>query len=220
MANKTGAVLLAGHIALETTAKLARANEETLRKRLPGYFVETAAELWCEREGGAARQSVAAQQTVAGQAKKISEKQTAQTASAEQVIAAQAAPMESLDCGWPAKSLANAGVAYTLDLTGCSILDALWHMAEAMDAGFEGDLRAILIRQETVEVCELLEVNPYESPSGGATLLCVELSQAAEVLALLQAAGIPTTQIGWLTDGNDRILHNKEQVRYLNKPRP
>ena len=40
-------------------------------------------------------------------------------------------------------------------------LSALWKMAEASEVGLEADFRKVPIRQETIEVCEIFDLNPY-----------------------------------------------------------
>ena len=56
------------------------------------------------------------------------------------------------------------------------IFAALWNMAEACNAGFTVDMKKLPILQETIEVCEALELNPYEIASGG----CAVLGQITE----------------------------------------
>ncbi len=41
------------------------------------------------------------------------------------------------------------------------ILTAIWNLTGAYETGVEFYLRQIPMRQETVEVCERLELNPY-----------------------------------------------------------
>ena len=36
----------------------------------------------------------------------------------------------------------------------------------------------------------------------------------------LKDAGIPAALIGSMTEGNDRILRNGEEIRYLDRPKP
>ena len=47
------------------------------------------------------------------------------------------------------------------------ILSGLWKMAEASGVGMDVDLRRIPIRQETIEVCERLDVDPYKLEAKG-----------------------------------------------------
>ena len=54
------------------------------------------------------------------------------------------------------------------------ILTAIWNLTGAYETGVEFYLRQIPIRQETVEVCERLELNPYRLYSQGCVLLTAD----------------------------------------------
>ncbi|MBP5733586.1 MAG: hydrogenase maturation factor, partial [Lachnospiraceae bacterium] len=79
------------------------------------------------------------------------------------------------------------------------------------------DLKKIPVRQETIEVCEVCGVNPYEMRSGGSLLVTAE--DGEKVANALEAEGIPAVVIGKLTEGSDRIILNEEEVRYLDRPK-
>lgn len=53
----------------------------------------------------------------------------------------------------------GAAAIYPLGKGG--VLGGLWNMLEQINAGMEIDLRKIPIRQETVEICEFFDLNPY-----------------------------------------------------------
>ena len=48
------------------------------------------------------------------------------------------------------------------DLGVGGVLSGMWKMAEASETGLRADLRAIPVRQETIEICERLDVNLNE----------------------------------------------------------
>ena len=96
------------------------------------------------------------------------------------------------------------------------IFTALWRLAEEAGAGLEADLRKIPIRQETVEICEYFDINPYNALSGGSLLAAVP--DGASLVDKLGREGISAAMIGRLTDGNDRILWNDGSKRYLDRP--
>lgn len=115
-----------------------------------------------------------------------------------------------------AQIAAEMAVAQVCSLADCGILTGLWQIAEAAGMGMEADLRKIPIRQETVEICEYFDLNPYYARSGGALLLAAADSDA--LILKLQDAGIPAVKIGYLNNGNDRILWNDRNKRYLDRP--
>ena len=65
------------------------------------------------------------------------------------------------------------GVSAMHDVTEGGIYGALWEVAEASGIGLEIDLKAIPIRQETVEICECFELNPYYLISSGCMQMCI-----------------------------------------------
>lgn len=93
------------------------------------------------------------------------------------------------------------------------IFRALWTLGQRAGTGLEIDLKKIPIRQETVEICNYLDVNPYELAANG-SLLCVT-GQSEALLSRLNGLGIPAAVIGMLTEGNDRVIRNGEERRFL-----
>ena len=77
-------------------------------------------------------------------------------------------------------------------------------------------MKKLPVRQETVEVCECCNLNPYELLSGGC--LVMTAPDGAGLTAALEAQGIPAVIVGKVTDSNDRILINGEDVRYMDRP--
>lgn len=96
------------------------------------------------------------------------------------------------------------------------ILSALWNFMEELECGMEVDMRAIPIRQETVEICEHFDLNPYYMLSGGAVLMAVE--EGFTALQALGQVGIQATIIGSTNQSNDRIIYNLEHNRFLDRP--
>ena len=116
-----------------------------------------------------------------------------------------------------ARTAREAGARAMHDVTEGGVFGALWEMAEAAGCGLEVDVKAIPIRQETVEVCEFFDVNPYQLMSSGSMLIAAK--DGTLMTDALQAAGIPAVVIGRMTAGTDRILRNGEEVRYLDRPK-
>ena len=51
------------------------------------------------------------------------------------------------------------------------ILAALWDMAEGAGIGLSVEMKKMTVRQETIEVCEVFHLNPYQLTSTGAVLM-------------------------------------------------
>lgn len=115
---------------------------------------------------------------------------------------------------------ARAGVGFGVsamhDVSQGGIFAALWEMAEFAGVGLEIDLKKIPIRQETIEICEFFDLNPYQLYGQGALLLGTSRGEA--LAQHLNALRIPAAVIGQTTSGNDRTLRNGEDVRFLDRP--
>lgn len=111
----------------------------------------------------------------------------------------------------------KSGVCVMHDASEGGIMATLWELAESSGVGLSIDMKKLPIRQETVEVCEFCDVNPYELLSGGCLVMTTEDGNAL-VEALLQQ-DIPAVVVGKITDSNDRIIVNGEEKRYLDKPK-
>ena len=111
----------------------------------------------------------------------------------------------------------RSGVSAMHDVTEGGIFGALWEMAEASGVGLEIDVKKIPIRQETVEICEFFGLNPYQLISSGCMLMAAK--DGNHLVRELEKAGIPAAVIGKATTGNDRVLLNEDERRFLEPPK-
>ncbi|NBH14999.1 hydrogenase maturation factor [Lachnospiraceae bacterium] len=111
----------------------------------------------------------------------------------------------------------KSGVTAMHDVTEGGIFGALWELAESSGVGLEIDLKKIPVKQETIEVCEFFGINPYELISSGCMLMASPDGNA--LLRELEKAGIHAVLIGKATQGNDRVLLNGEERRFLEPPK-
>lgn len=109
------------------------------------------------------------------------------------------------------------GVSAMHDVTEGGIFGALWEMAEASGVGLEVDLKRIPIRQETVEICEVFDINPYMLISSGAMLIGTD--HGSQLVDALERAGIHAAVVGRATAGNDRVILNGDERRFLEPPK-
>lgn len=109
------------------------------------------------------------------------------------------------------------GVTSMHDVTEGGIFGALWEIGAASKVGFEVDLKKILLKQETVEICEFYDINPYMLISSGSMLIVTD--KANLLVDRLNGEGIAAAVIGRITEGNDRIIINEEERRYLEPPK-
>lgn len=111
----------------------------------------------------------------------------------------------------------KVGVTSMHDVTEGGIFGALWEIGYAAGVGLEVDLKKILIKQETVEICEFFNINPYKLISSGCMLMVTD--KANLLVESLLAEGIPAAVIGRITEGSDRIICNGDEIRYLEPPK-
>lgn len=111
----------------------------------------------------------------------------------------------------------KSGVCAIHDASEGGIFGALWELAERAGVGLTIDLKKLPLRQETVEVCEYCNVNPYELLSGGC--LVMTSGDGPSLAAALEAEGIPAVIAGKITDSRDRIILKEDEVRYMDRPK-
>lgn len=111
----------------------------------------------------------------------------------------------------------KSGVSAMHDVTEGGIYGALWELAEASGIGLEIDLKAIPIRQETVEICEYYRLNPYQLISSGCMLMTSP--DGRKLVRDLEEAGIHASLIGRCVDGRAKKILNGSDVSYLERPK-
>lgn len=116
-----------------------------------------------------------------------------------------------------AQKAVSVGVTSMHDVTEGGVFGALWEVAESSKVGLEINLRDIPVRQETIEICEEFGLNPYELISSGSMLITT--SKGSQLVGELKKAGIGGAVIGKVTEGNDRILINGDEKRFLEPPK-
>ena len=71
-------------------------------------------------------------------------------------------------------------------------------------------------KQETIEICEVLEINPYHLWSGGCALLTAD--NGYRLCEEFYELGFSATVIGRTTADLDKAIINGESVGFLNRP--
>lgn len=112
----------------------------------------------------------------------------------------------------------KSGVYAMHDVRNGGIFGALWEISRKLGVGLNIDLKKIPVRQETIEVCEFYNLNPYALLSGGMLIMLTENGQ--DLAEKLLSQGINGQVIGCTNDGNDRIVSNQDEIRYLEPPAP
>lgn len=112
----------------------------------------------------------------------------------------------------------KSGVYAMHDVRNGGIFGALWELSQKLGVGLNIDLKKIPVKQETIEICEFFELNPYELLSGG--MLIMVTDDGNGLVRALEEQGIPAEIIGKTTGGNDKIVTNQDEIRYLEPTKP
>ncbi len=96
------------------------------------------------------------------------------------------------------------------------VLKALWDLSGAYMTGICFTLRKIPVKQETIEICERYDLNPYRLFSTGCLVLLAD--NGGDLVLALEKEGIPGAVIGKVTDGIKRIITHEESTGYLERP--
>ena len=119
----------------------------------------------------------------------------------------------------PEAAIALKSGVYTMhDVRGGGVFGALWELSRSMNVGLTIDLKKIPMKQETIEICEFYELNPYELLSGGSLLIAVK--EGEKLVDELAKENIPAAVIGKTTGGNDKVLLSEDEVRFLEPAKP
>ncbi len=86
------------------------------------------------------------------------------------------------------------------------VFGALWRLGEEAGTGLWVDLARIPLLQETIEICEMAEVSPYELPWGGFLWLAENGNWSGG------------TVIGHTTQDSARVVESRWGTRYLTPP--
>lgn len=183
-------LVLAGYMGLAGSAMLADMEKERLRKRLPEELLRDTTERYRKLKNAVAKL----------------EEELVKDQSAGKWLVYESG-VESAGCGRLAWFPAGEG----------GVLNALWYMAHQWETGFALQLKELPVRQETIEICEILELNPYYLWSESCLLMAAD--HGDRLCAALKRQGIPAAVIGVLTDSNDRVLLHDDTVSYLNRPK-
>lgn len=107
----------------------------------------------------------------------------------------------------------KSGVYTMHDVRSGGVFGALYELAKRMGVGLSIDLKQIPVKQETIEICEFFDLNPYELLSGGSLLIVTQ--NGDELVEKLQKEGIFSAVIGKTIKGNDKVVLNEDETRYL-----
>lgn len=124
---------------------------------------------------------------------------------------------KKLSLEYVSKLIFKKGIIKAVALGRGGIEAALYELADSMNVGFKVDMNCLPIRQETVELCEVLKKNLYELNSNGAMLIVSE--DAEKLREYLFENQVKAELIGEI-DSSDKAkkLIRGERIGYLDRP--
>ena len=194
-------LVVACPVALKGTSVIAKSKKDKLAERFSAGFIQNCIFLW---DSYGAQREVESQTAANEQSDTHSDTQAG----------AQAGQSEKHSVVWKIAEEAGASALYAMGEGG--FLSARWKMAEASEVGLEVDFRKVLIRQETIEVCEIFDLNPYKLQAEGSVLIGIRGGEA--LVQRLRNEGFMAEIIGQTNSGNDRLLYSGGSARYLERP--
>ena len=105
------------------------------------------------------------------------------------------------------------GTDYFGEVSRGGIYGALWEMADSLGSGIDVYLKDIPVKQETIEIANYFDLDPYCLLSHGACLFVTD--RGYELTRALDEKGINSAIIGIITDSKDRVVINQGSRRFL-----
>ncbi len=97
-------------------------------------------------------------------------------------------------------------------LNNISILNFLYEYAKKSNKGIRIYQKNIPIKQICIEICEFYSINPYRLASN---FICIFCDNALRALENLKYNNIIAKHVGYVTDGRDKIIVDKEEIQYI-----
>lgn len=109
------------------------------------------------------------------------------------------------------------GVTSMHDVTEGGVFGALWELGACSNVGLRVELDKIPVKQETIEICEYYDLNPYKLISSGCMLITAY--NGNELVEKLRLHNIESNVIGKIVDGNDRVVIQEDSINSLQPPK-
>lgn len=93
----------------------------------------------------------------------------------------------------------------------------VWELTSASGLGVKIELQKIPVWQETIEVSEVFDINPYMLDGTGSLLIVT--NNGERLVDVLEEKGINASVIGIITSDKNRVLINGDETRFLEPQR-
>lgn len=139
----------------------------------------------------------------------------------EAVLASSRACLNALSAAKATAVAGRHGITAMHNISSDGVFGALWEMADGAGLGLTADLRAIPVLQQTIEIADCLELNPYRMEACASILMACDPGEADAVVDELHAEGIPAACIGRFSEAGQtkaRVLKNEDEERFIDRP--
>lgn len=116
---------------------------------------------------------------------------------------------EMLSVGRESEIASGHDVNAMHDVTEGGVLGAVWEMAEASGVGVSLFMDEIPIKDVTVRICKLTEINPFGLIASGSMIFATK--DGAGLVQKLEEAGVPASIIGVFTENRKLIVVRGEE---------
>lgn len=110
------------------------------------------------------------------------------------------------------------GAKYLRQVSEGGIFAALWDLAAETGTGLEIRMEQIPIRQETVELCEYCQINPYQLVSSGCILMLAK--DGEKLTGIFSRQDVEAEVLGRITGGREKVIFRGGEKRFLDRPAP
>lgn len=216
MKKRSRSVIVTGFIGLKGTAVLAEKYKEKIDSHYPVYLSRNAEHI----ADSTGEDACKAQEIILKHIEQLegSGSGILQRASEKQGISAYENVTDENSVDKVPADENSVTVMPVIEIAEGGFLTAMWELAKRAGQGFTVDLRKVPLKQETVEICELTEVNPYHLCSYGAVVAVVPDGRL--LAEQLEKNGIPSAIIGYTNATKAHILMNDGTESHLNRPEP
>lgn len=97
------------------------------------------------------------------------------------------------------------------------VFAGVWELTSASGLGVKIELQKIPVWQETIEVSEVFDINPYMLDGTGSLLIVT--NNGERLVDVLEEKGINASVIGIITSDKNRVLINGDETRFLEPQR-
>ncbi len=103
------------------------------------------------------------------------------------------------------------------DCSDGGVLKALWNILKLNKKGASYSQRLIPVMQQTIEICELYELNPYRLDSESCKVWLTDNS--GEIISMANSIGLPAVIIGYTEKGLAIKRVDGSETAYLLRPK-